>query len=535
MNQRHKLVCLLSALVVLPIFTLGLIGLHALNSDLKTYQLQESREAAAELYRLDQKIINHLANFTITLKKDVENVHKKGTWALRCTFQETCPPNIKKRFSLIVSFDEYGDQLYPPPETTGQLYSEVGRLKKISNSLSTAKEKLSQLPLLARKNGVWSNYLTPKGHNLLFCWLGKKNITFCAAIDRSGLIEEMQTYLKSIIADHSHNHIRLFDIQQEILWQNKNILSNLISAQRQLSPPLYFWRLERLQNTSAAPSKYPLTLVALTLPVTMLIIFIAFTLFKDQRKVLAEANNRANFAASVSHELRTPLTNLQLYADLILSKAKNNSENQNQVTNKEIIKYSKIIAAETTRLSELVNNSLAIARGNHPSSRQKIKAIPDHIIEETVSRLEPLLKDQLKNISFALHTPNMVKIDRSALEQILVNLLDNARKYADKKNIRISSKIENETFTLTVRDWGPSFSKSLSRSIFKPFSQNTEHNRAQNTAHNIEQNTKTDGFGLGLAVCEQLAKENGGGVKAEQASPGARFIVTLKITAIENE
>lgn len=524
MNQRHKLGCLLTALVALPIFALGLVGLHALNSDLKTYQLQESNAATLELARLDNQINNYLINYKNSFKRDIESVHEQGAWALRCTFQESCPQTLNNRFILIVSFDQFGDQIYPPKETTSQLFSEMGKLRQISASLSTAKENLSRLPLLDRKNGVWSNYLTPKGHNLLYCWLGKKNITYCAASDRETLINDLQVFLATIANKHTANHIRLVDIQYNILWQNKDSSTNLISAQRQLSYPLYFWRLERLQNTiTVSSTKYPLTLAALTLPIASLLTFLAFTLFRDQKKVLAEANDRANFAASISHELRTPLTNLQLYADLIRNKISKGTEKQQKLSTestKEISKYTEIIASETTRLSEMVNNALTISKGNHPTIRKKIKAIPDHIIEETVTRLTPLLKEQIHNVSFNLQTPTEVKIDRSALEQILVNLLDNARKYAAGNNIRISSKLEGQMLTLIVRDWGPSFSKGTSRSIFMPFSQSPKDE------------AKNDGFGLGLAVCEQLAKENEGDVKAEQANPGARFIVTLKTDQI---
>ncbi|GAA6211087.1 ATP-binding protein [Hyphomicrobiales bacterium 4NK60-0047b] len=526
MNQRHKLGYLLTALVGLPIFALGLIGLHALNTDLRTYQLQESKEANLELTRLDKQITSYLKDYQKSFKTNIETVHEQGAWALRCTFQESCPQKLSNRFILIVSFDRFGDQIYPPKETTGQLYSEMGKLRKIASSLSTAKESLSRLPLLDRKNGVWSNYLTPKGHNLLYCWLGRKNFTYCAAIDRAAIIDELGVFLTSIANDQTQNHIRLLDIHYNILWQNKDSYSDAISSQRQLSYPLYFWRLERLQNTNTTTNKFPLTLAALTLPIGSLLIFLAFTLFRDQKKILAEANDRANFAASISHELRTPLTNLQLYADLIRNKITKDTEQQQELSNestKEISKYTEIIASETTRLSEMVNNALTIAKGNHPTIRKKVKAIPDHIIEETVTRLTPLLKDQINNLSFNLDTPNEVKIDRSALEQILVNLLDNARKYAADNNIRISSKIEGQLLILTVRDWGPSFSKGTSRSIFKPFSQSQKGD------------AKRDGFGLGLAVCEQLAKENDGTVKAEQANPGARFIVTLKIKQINQE
>lgn len=523
MNQRHKLAYLLTALVALPIFALGLIGLHALNTDLKTYQLQESKEANLELIRLDNQITSHLKEYQKSFKKNIEKVHEQGPWALRCTFQESCNQKLVDHFILIVSFDPNGDQIYPPKETTGQLYSEMGKLRKISASLSTAKENLNHLPLLDRINGVWSNYLTTKGHNMLYCWEGRNNFTYCAAIKRDSLIDEIGKFLNSITKNQTTNHIRLVDIQHNILWQNKGNHSEKILSQIQLSYPLYFWRLERIQNANSASHKFPLTLAALTLPLGFLLVFLAYTLFRDQKKVLAEANDRANFAASVSHELRTPLTNLQLYADLIRNKMSPCNLKKGQLSDhetKEVAKYTEIIASETTRLSEMVNNALTITRGNHPAIRQKIKAIPDHIIEETVSRLSPLLGKQVDKISFVLQTPNEVEIDRSALEQILVNLLDNARKYAPDANVRIKSKIENDLLTLTVRDWGPSFSKGTSRSLFKPFSQS------------IKKEAKQDGFGLGLAVVEQLAKENDGTVKAEQANPGARFIVTLKINQL---
>lgn len=523
MNQRHKLAYLLTALVALPIFALGLIGLHALNNDLKTYQFQVIKEANSELESIDKILKAYLDNYKNEFKKNIEIVHSEGPWALRCTFQDTCPQTLKNHISLIVSFDASGEQIYPPRETTAQLFLEMGKLRTISASLFTAKTSLSELTTQKQKEGVWSNYVTPEGHNLLHCWLGDKNINYCAAIDRTALIEKIKNYLSKVLSSHPTTQIRLTNAADKILWQSNHFQSNHILSKKQLSAPLYFWRLEKRQKETTKPSKYLLTILALTLPSASLIIFLAYTLFRDQKKVLAEANDRANFAASVSHELRTPLTNLQLYADLIRNKMSPCNLKKGQLSDhetKEVAKYTEIIASETTRLSEMVNNALTITRGNHPAIRQKIKAIPDHIIEETVSRLSPLLGKQVDKISFVLQTPTEVEIDRSALEQILVNLLDNARKYAPDANVRIKSKIENDLLTLTVRDWGPSFSKGTSRSLFKPFSQS------------IKKEAKQDGFGLGLAVVEQLAKENDGTVKAEQANPGARFIVTLKINQL---
>lgn len=523
MNERHKLGYLLTALVALPIFALGLIGLHALNNDLENYQFQEIREANSELIAFDDIINNYLDNFKNEFKEVIERLHGQDPLTLRCIFHQSCPQKIKNQFTLIVTFNKTGERIYPPAKTTSQLFMEIRRLVTISSSLITAKTSLDQLVPTARLNGVWSNFVTPEGHNLLFCWLDKKEVTYCGALDREKLINKIKSYLTNNFNKQNSNQIRLIDSVGKTLWKNTSLQSTQILAKKHLSAPLYFWHIEKLQNKSSTPPKYPLTLAALTLPIGLLLVFLAYTLFRDQKKVLAEANDRANFAASISHELRTPLTNLQLYADLIRNKTNSSNIKQGQLSDhetKEVAKYTKIIASETTRLSEMVDNALTITRGNHPTNRQKIKAIPDHIIEETVTRLSPLLGKQVDKILFSLQTSKEVEIDRNALEQILVNLLDNARKYAPDANIRIKSKIEDDLLTLTVRDWGPSFSKGASRSLFKPFSQS------------IKKEAKQDGFGLGLAVVEQLARENNGTVKAEQANPGARFIVTLKINQL---
>lgn len=531
MNQRFKLGFLLTALVALPIFALGLVGLHALKTDLSAYQLKENVSAANDLTMLDYKVSQHLDKLRRIVRTDIETVHVKGAWALRCVFQGSCLPDQEKRLSLIVSFNPQGDQIYPPTESTAQIYPEVRALKSIASSLSTARDQLSKMSLLGRMSGVWTNYLTPSGHNLLYCWLGKNNLTYCGAIDRDWLISEIGSFLTKQIPTQAPQHIRLIDIHQKIIWQNRTPITLEIAAEKQLSTPLYFWRMEIMKNTTEASNQYLFTMAALTLPITILLIIIALTLFRNQKQVLAEANQRANFAASISHELRTPLTNLQLYADLILNKVQK-SQPAEQVppiapaseNTAEISKYAKVIAAETTRLSELVNNALTITQGNNPSLRQKVPAIPDHVIVETVSRLAPLLKDQIDKISYNLDTPDEILIDKSALQQILVNLLDNCRKYAPTSNIRITTKLDNNTLTLTVRDWGINFSKNQMKYLFKPFKQNNENNKPNQ-----------EGFGLGLSVCKQLAQENKGTIRAEKANPGARFIITMKTSPQTSE
>ncbi len=521
MNQRQKFGFFLTALVALPVFSLGLFGLNTMKSELNTYQLQEQQVMSARLSQLDQKISQHLYQLKLQLQADVLDVHSQGLWALRCTFQQSCPQYEEQRINLIVSFDENGDRIYPPREVTEQLYSESQTLKQIASALSTAKNKLYNLPAPSRSQGVWSAYLTSQGHQLLYCWRNKINYTFCAVLNREWIIQEVSKVLAQDVSHDNLEHIRLINIDNKSIWQNKDPFSATITAQKQLSNPLYFWHLEAFQTKPTTSRNFFLTIAALTLPLAALLTVIAVFLFRSQKQALAEADKRTAIAASVSHELRTPLTNLQLYADLILSKTKKSPSTND---NKDITSYTKVIAAETARLSDLVNNALTISKGKNPNKRLKTSAIPDHIITETISRLTPLLGDDHNKISYNLAASEQVMIDASALEQILVNLIDNARKYAKGKRIRISSKLELSKFTLTVRDWGNDFKSNKATALFSPFSQ-------QNTPQTGT--PEHAGFGLGLAVCKQLAQANNGTITCEPAHPGARFILTMQIGPIE--
>ncbi len=523
MNQKQKFGFFLTVLVALPIFSLGLFGLNTIRTELVTYQLQEQQDAANRMTALTSLISKELTRIQPPLQKLVAVIHKqKGDWALRCTFQKLCPQYEGQGLDLIISFDDEGEQIYPPSEVTGQLYPENQALRKMSSALSTARQALDDKPVEKKREGVWATFISPEGHKLIYCWRNKVDYTYCAAIDREWLIDRITKVLQQGMVEKDNHIYRLLNVSDQVIWQSADTEKSNLTAQKQLANPLYFWRLEVWQPEKLAERSYPFTILALTLPLIALLISIGFMLFKTQNEALALADKRTAIAASVSHELRTPLANLQLYASLILSKtAKSKSQ-----TNNDITKFANIISAETTRLSELVDNALTVTAGKHPASNQKTVIIPDHIITETISHLSPLLGADLKLITLDLSAAKPVLMDRSALEQILVNLIDNARKYAKGKRINIRSKFVKNTLKLTVRDWGPDFKSQKLSNLFTPFYQSD-----QNPSNNLEDK----GFGLGLAVCKQLAEANNGSITCESANPGARFIVILEVEKNEQK
>lgn len=542
MSQRQKFAVFLTILVVVPVFAVGLLGLYAINNDLKTYRLEDQQSAQRSLAALSGEIKAMLLTEGASIRTEAETLHKRGLWGLRCIFQIACQPYDEKRIDMIISFDENGNQLYPPPDSSAQLYSESQALKQVATALAATRTQLESLPPAAQAAGVWSSYQTQDGHQLLLCWQGTAPATLCVSLDREWLITKTGAILAGALArmpaapQNNKMSIRLVDLAGSTLWpadtgtpdqqdakstpDSETAAASSDLTTRPLEAPLYFWRLE-MARTAPAFNTFPLTMLALIIPVTALLALVARALFQGQRAALAEAEERAGFAASISHELRTPLTNLQLYADLILAKAPKIPPPEGEA----ITNYTKVIASESTRLSELVNNALTIARNPEGEARQKTAAIPDHIILETINRLAPLLEGHSGRISQNLNAGTKVMIDRPALEQILVNLLDNARKYAAGARIRISSRQQGNRFILTVRDWGTAFSPPDHKTLFSPFSRGkkSRHNKGQPEANPLQ-----EGFGLGLAVCNQLCLANNGTIRAEEAGPGARFIAILE-------
>lgn len=522
MTQRLKFGFFLTTLVTIPILIMGIVGLSAIKTELTNYQLREKQNATIELDRLDHTILVMFSDLKRSIRKGVNRFHNRAIWALSCSQSNKCPQYHDQRIDLIISYNAKGNQIYPPKQTTGQPSPEQQAIIKISSSLTTARDHLRQIPLLARMNGVWSTYLTPEGHHLIYCWLGTNNLNFCAVINRPWLINHVSKTLKQQLPTSETRHIRLMDVHNNIIWQNKNPISRTEITRKQLSSPLYFWRLEVIETAPYNKSGFSITVTAIILSLAAFLITIAFLLFRTQKQALAQADKRTEFAATISHELRTPLTNLQLYADLIMAKAKKTDQTNEDYSKdrEDITKYTNVIAQETTRLSEMVNNALTIAKDRNINKPIKNVAIPDHIITETISRLTPLLGDTKNNITYDLNTANEVMIDRSALEQILVNLIDNARKYANGQRIRISTILDKNMLTLTVRDWGPDFKPHKLSNLFTPFFRRVNENKNQITQ---------DGFGLGLTVCKQLAEANNGTITCEPAKPGAKFIVTMEV------
>jgi signal transduction histidine kinase len=228
---------------------------------------------------------------------------------------------------------------------------------------------------------------------------------------------------------------------------------------------------------------------------------------------LSLSERRAAFVSAVTHELRTPLTTFRLYADLLMSDSAPDPAKQRA--------YASTLSAEASRLSHLVENVLTYARLERGRSPATLDVVP---LADLVDRLRPTLEQRLAphGLTLLIHTPSAertvaLRTDPAAVERILLNLADNAAKYAidsEPRLVRIDIVMGSRNVEIHFRDYGPGIPPSECRRLFRPFAR-----RAGSTI---------PGVGLGLALSRRLAHHVGGELRLDsQVSDGAAFVLII--------
>ncbi len=233
---------------------------------------------------------------------------------------------------------------------------------------------------------------------------------------------------------------------------------------------------------------------------------------------------RDDFVSGVSHELRTPLAQIRLLAELLrLGKVPTDEQKDRSL---------RIIDQEARRLSFLVDSILNFSHAKK-GQLSPVRTDVATEIDEIVSGFEPLAEAQGVQLTTQLEPGIIADVDRGALRQVLLNLLDNAVRYGPpRQNVTISSSSAGDNWILEVADEGPGVPAQERDRIFAPYY------RMKRDAGGA-----VGGTGIGLAVVRRLVEEHRGRVRvggadgdgsngtrvAGERQVGARFIVELPI------
>lgn len=230
---------------------------------------------------------------------------------------------------------------------------------------------------------------------------------------------------------------------------------------------------------------------------------------------LAEANrNQEEFMALLSHELRNPLSPI-LNALNILRQMK---------TNDPIIEQAgRIIDRQVGQMVRLVDDLLDISRITNGKLRlTKEKVELRLIVNNAAESVRPLMDARKHDFSVSLPTrPIWIQADAARMEQIVVNLLNNAAKYTDTGGlIRVTVNREGDDAVIRVRDNGLGITPELLPHVFDLF---TQVDGSLGRSYG--------GMGIGLALARNLVEMHDGRLQASSAGLGKGCEFTIKIPA----
>jgi len=241
-----------------------------------------------------------------------------------------------------------------------------------------------------------------------------------------------------------------------------------------------------------------------------------FLVYSNVRRELHLSRLKSDFVANVSHELKTPLALIRLFAETL--------ELGRVPTEEKAKQYYRVINKESQRLTQLINNILDFSRIE--AGRREYRFAPTDVAR-VVSEVVDAYRFQIEQQGFALEVDvpeglPEVQMDKEAVGQALINLVNNAIKYSQaEKQIRIAVREDGGRVLLSVADRGIGIAKTEQKKIFEKFY------RAENS---LVHDTK--GSGLGLALVRHILDAHGGSVDVESApGKGSTFTLALPVTS----
>ncbi len=226
-----------------------------------------------------------------------------------------------------------------------------------------------------------------------------------------------------------------------------------------------------------------------------------------------------DFVSTVSHELRTPLTSIKGFADTLLSAGDNLKKEQQ-------LRFISIIKSQIDRLTRLVENLLTVSKLEARSTKTIYKAVElEKMLESVLYNLEHKSKNHKIKVNILPNLPP-VWADTDKLEQVMMNLLDNAVKYSvHGTTVSIDAKFaenDSEKVEIKVKDQGVGIPQEFLSKIFNKFS------RLDNPL-----TREVQGTGLGLYITKSLVRSMKGDITVQSNEQGSTFKVVLSAVSPE--
>jgi len=223
---------------------------------------------------------------------------------------------------------------------------------------------------------------------------------------------------------------------------------------------------------------------------------------------------KSEFVSSVSHELKTPLSLIRMFGETLDSGIVTDEKDRR--------KFYGIIRKESERLTHLIDNVLDFSRIDAGVKEYNFREAD---LVEVVSNSLEAYKFQTSDSGFKIESelPDesiILKIDKEAIPQVLLNLLNNAVKYSEEeKYIKVKVSKDSTSALISVTDHGVGISKEEQRKIFDKFYRVS-----------TDKTKETPGTGLGLTLSRHIVDAHHGTIEVEsEVGRGSTFTVRIPL------
>ena len=233
-------------------------------------------------------------------------------------------------------------------------------------------------------------------------------------------------------------------------------------------------------------------------------------------KVRAESADRLKsaFLANMSHELRTPLNSIIGFSGILMQQRPGplNPEQKKQLG---------MVQGSARHLLSLINDVLDLSKIEAGQFRVHFESFDmPEIIHKVVQSSKPFADKKNIRIEVSINcAPGMIKSDSLRVEQVLLNLVNNAIKFTERGSVRVECERDENEISVKITDTGIGIEKEKLGDLFKPFMQiDTGISR------------KHEGTGLGLSICKRLLDLLHGTIEVEsEIGVGSTFTVRLPV------
>jgi signal transduction histidine kinase len=438
-----------------------MLGLHNYKIMDSARDIERFERSQIEIKVFQQQLTLQLSKLTQFLQKTVvETNEDSGFYGIRRLV------NHDSLFALIVPFSE------------GEVNSENGEqtISYVEKSIlvDTLAERLWAKSYLLEKHvdSIWSPVRSIIGNTYLYCWLQKSDSGFCILLPTEEVYKRL--WQSQFLVDANKN-IHIQDSFMQTIGINhsgnkhSSSMVNLNGLQLNLSASLG-------KDQSELNSELWLIL-AMTLPLLGLAIAIAWLIFINHSKETKTAKKLLYGTQEIAHELRTPLSNINLYIGLIL----------HENSTKDQLAFGDVITNEMQRVTRIIDNATALMRGQQPEQYEY--GSPSNLLNELAEQYRLSLAESDCLLTTDCKKTGNYFYPKHAVEHVLLNLLNNAKKYAPEQQVTLGLRCDENILSVWVKNNVPNGCTLNSNDTY------------------VKQKS---GLGLGLISCDRIVKSLGG-------------------------